>query len=71
MIKLITALLSAIQAFLGLRKNQFDAKNSKDMVSNAKARDEAKRQDDVEETINKATQGDEKSLQDLRRLAGD
>jgi hypothetical protein len=72
-------MLSNILSFLGTllsyvlgRKARADeARNSPEMVANAKARDEVKRQDEIETTIIKASQNDPKALEDLRRMAGD
>lgn len=67
----ISSILSIIASWLGLKKVQAEANNSKDIVANEKAKAEVKNQDKVEEKISKASQGDEKALDDLRRLAGE
>lgn len=67
----ISSILSIIASWLGLKRVQAEANNSKDIVANEKAKAEVKNQDKVEEKISKASQGDEKALDDLRRLAGE
>lgn len=67
----ISSILSIIASWFGLKKAQAEANNSKDIVVNEKAKAEVKNQDKVEEKISKASQGDEKALDDLRRLAGE
>ena len=65
-----SALAAALSYFFGKKKQINDAKNSPEMVANAKANAESKRQDEIETTVLKAST-DEKSLEDLRRAASE
>jgi GTP cyclohydrolase II len=66
----ISSILSIIASWLGLKKIQAETNNSKDIVKNEKAKIEVKNQDEIEEKVSKASQGDEKALDDLRKLSG-
>jgi len=68
---ILSSILSILASWIGYRKAKFDIQNSQEIAGNTKARDEVKRQDEVEATVEKASQGHEQSLEDLRKLAAD
>lgn len=66
----ISSILAIIASWLGFKKAQAEANNNKDIVKNEKAKAEVHNQDEIEEKVSKASQGDEKALDDLRKLTG-
>ncbi len=68
---IISGLLSILASIMGRKKNREEAMNSPEMKANQEARDEVKRQDEIETEVIKALHEDETSLQDLQRRAAE
>lgn len=60
-----------VASLFGYKREESLRQNSKEVVANKEAQDETTRQDEIETKVQQASNGDEKALDDLRRLAGE
>lgn len=68
---IISGLISIFASLWGRKVSRESAMNSPEMKANQEARDEIKRQDEVETEVIKALNKDETSLKDLQRRAAE
>ena len=68
---LITAGLKLVAEWFGYKKANTERANSENQIKREVAQAQVKQKDEIEKHIRKAGEGDKKSLETLRRLAGD
>lgn len=64
---IIEGIVSILASVFGYRRDKAARENTPEIVANTEADDRSKQQDKIQETINKASTGDEQALDDLRR----